>query len=113
MLQFGCSSYNREQTDLTFRLLRSLFDRALDLRSSGSAALDLCYVAAGRVNLFFEYQLSPWDYCAGSVILREAGGVISQWSGAPLDMISGGSVLAAGPKAYEEALAEAKACLQR
>lgn len=113
VLLFGCSSYNREQTDLTFRLLRSLFDRALDLRSSGSAALDLCYVAAGRVNLFFEYQLSPWDYCAGSVILREAGGVISQWSGAPLDLISGGSVLAAVPKAYEEALGEAKACLQR
>ena len=113
VLQFACSTYHREQTDLTFRLLRSLFDRALDLRSSGSAALDLCYVAAGRVNLFFEYQLSPWDYCDGSVILREAGGVISQWSGAPLDMISGGSVLAAGPKAYEEALAEAKACLQR
>lgn len=113
VLLFGCSSYNREQTDLTFRLLRSLFDRALDLRSSGSAALDLCYVAAGRVNLFFEYQLSPWDYCAGSVILREAGGMISQWSGAPLDLISGGSVLAAGPNAYEEALTEAKNCLQR
>lgn len=111
VLLFGCSSYNREQTDLTFRLLRELFDRALDLRSSGSAALDLCYVAAGRVNLFFEYQLSPWDYCAGSLILTEAGGRVSQWTGGPLDLEKGGSVLAAGPNAYEEALSVAKACL--
>lgn len=111
VLLFGCSSYNREQTDLTFRLLRSLFDRALDLRSSGSAALDLCYVAAGRVNLFVEYQLSPWDYCAGSVILTEAGGRVSQWSGSPLDLANGGSVLAAGPNAYQEALEQATAVL--
>lgn len=110
VLLFGCSSYNRDQTDRTFRLLRTLFDQALDLRSSGSAALDLCYVAAGRVNLFFEYQLSPWDYCAGSVILREAGGCVSQWDGAPLDLVHGGSVLAAGPNAYDRALAEARPC---
>ena len=111
VLLFGCSSYNREQTDLTFRLLRELFDRALDLRSSGSAALDLCYVASGRVNLFFEYQLSPWDYCAGSLILTEAGGRVSQLTGAPLDMENGGSVLAAGWNAYEEALEVSRACL--
>lgn len=113
VLLFGCSSYNREQTDFTFRLLRELFDRALDLRSSGSAALDLCYVAAGRVNLFFEYQLSPWDYCAGSLILTEAGGRVSQLSGAPLDLANGGSVLAAGPNAYEEALQVAQTCLKQ
>lgn len=111
VLLFGCSSYNREQTDFTFRLLRELFDRALDLRSSGSAALDLCYVAAGRVNLFFEYQLSPWDYCAGSLILTEAGGRVSQLGGSPLDLANGGSVLAAGWNAYEEALQTAKDCL--
>lgn len=111
VLLFGCSSYNREQTDLTFRLLRELFDRALDIRSSGSAALDLCYVASGRVNLFFEYQLSPWDYCAGSLILKEAGGRVSQLSGIPLDLEKGGSVLAAGPNAYEEALEVSRTCL--
>lgn len=112
VLLFGCSSYNREQTDYTFRLLRQLFDRALDLRSSGSAALDLCYVASGRVNLFFEYQLSPWDYCAGSLILSEAGGQATQLSGIPLDMEKPGSVLAAGSNAYYEALDCARACFQ-
>lgn len=111
VLLFGCSSYNREQTDYTFRLLRQLFDRALDLRSSGSAALDLCYVASGRVNLFFEYQLSPWDYCAGSLILSEAGGIATQLDGSPLDMEKPGSVLSAGPNAYDEALGCARECL--
>ena len=109
---FGCSSYNREQTDLTFRLLRKIFDQALDLRSSGSAALDLCYVAAGRVNLFFEYQLSPWDYCAGSLILTESGGFASQWNGDKLNLEKGGSVLAAGPNAYASALQAAGSVLE-
>ncbi len=44
-----------------------------DFRRSASAALDLCYVAAGRVDGFFEYNLKPWDYAAGSLILEEAG----------------------------------------
>lgn len=113
VLLFGCSSYNREQTDFTFRLLRVLFDQALDLRSSGSAALDLCYVASGRVNLFFEYRLSPWDYCAGSLILTEAGGRISQLSGQPLDLVHGSSVLAAGSNAYDDALLAALECLKQ
>ena len=96
---------------LKIRLLRQLFDQALDLRSSGSAALDLCYVASGRVNLFFEYQLFPWDYCAGSLILTEAGGFASQWNGGKLDLEQGGSVLAAGPNAYAAALQTACAVL--
>lgn len=104
VLLFGCSSYNRELTGDTFRLLRQLFDRALDIRCSGSAALDLCYVAASRANLFFAYQLSPWDYCAGSLILTEAGGRVSRLRGDPLDMEKGGSLLAAGWNAFDEAL---------
>ena len=102
VLLFGCSSYNREQTDLTFRLLRQLFDQALDLRSSGSAALDLCYVASGRVNLFFEYQLSPWDYCAGSVILAEAGGKTSDYEGKPLPFTHPGTIIATKGVIHDE-----------
>lgn len=99
---FGSSPYNRKEADLTFRVVRALFDRTLDLRRSGSAALDLCYVAAGRANLFLEHRLSPWDFCAGAVIVREAGGHISQWNGEELNLVQGGSVVAAGPNAYCE-----------
>lgn len=105
---FGTAAYDRGLAEATFRLLRSCFDHALDLRSSGSAALDVCYVAAGRCNAFFELHLEPWDYCAASVILEEAGGRISQISGTPLDFTQGVSVLAAGPGAYDEMLALAR-----
>ena len=97
---FGTSSYDRALTDSTFRLLRAIFDQALDLRSSGSAALDICYVASARCNVFFEYHLEPWDYCAAALILEEAGGRITQIGGQPLDFLQGGSVLAAGPYSY-------------
>ena len=53
------------------------------LRRTGTAALDLCYVAAGRFDGFWEVALSPWDMAAGVVILREAGGNVTNFNGAP------------------------------
>jgi len=52
-----------------------------EVRRDGSAALDLCYVASGRFDGFWELKLKPWDVAAGSLIVREAGGVISDFSG--------------------------------
>lgn len=99
---FGTASYDRGFTDRTFRILRRLFDRALDLRSSGSAALDICYVAAGKADVFFELQLSPWDYAAAGLILEEAGGVIRSCDGSPVSLAEPGSVVASGTDAYPE-----------
>lgn len=56
---------------------------AQGLRRTGSAALDLCYVAAGRFDGFWEVKLNPWDMAAGVVILREAGGKVTDLSGKP------------------------------
>ena len=53
------------------------------LRRTGTAALDLCYVAAGRFDGFWEVKLNPWDMAAGVVILREAGGVVTDFNGHP------------------------------
>ena len=47
-----------------------------DIRRGGSAALDLCHIAAGHVDAYWELDLSPWDYAAGSVIAREAGAAV-------------------------------------
>lgn len=55
--------------------------RAQGLRRTGTAALDLCYVAAGRFDGFWELKLNPWDMAAGAVILREAGGTVTDFSG--------------------------------
>lgn len=59
------------------------------VRRDGSAALDLCYVACGRLEGFWELKLSPWDIAAGSLIVEEAGGKVSDLSNGPLDMPTG------------------------
>jgi myo-inositol-1(or 4)-monophosphatase len=51
------------------------------IRRAGAASYDLCCVAAGRVEGFFEYGLSPWDVAAGSLIIKEAGGMVCDWKG--------------------------------
>ncbi len=83
-------------------LSRKLYDRALDVRRSGSAALDICYVAAGRFVLYFEYFLSLWDYAAAALVLTEAGGRISTIDRREIPLTGGCSVLAATPAAFEE-----------
>ena len=72
---FGTSPYRPDLADQTFTMARKAFDAALDLRREGAAALDLCSVAAGRAGLYFELQLSFWDYAAGQLIIKEAGGI--------------------------------------
>ncbi len=93
---FGSASYYRELTDESFRLLRKCFDRSMDIRRSGSAALDLCAIAAGRAELFFELRLQPWDFAAGSLIVEEAGGRCTRVDGGAIDLTKGCSILAVG-----------------
>lgn len=76
VISFGTSPYNTEKADQTFETAKILFKKAVDIRRCGSAALDICYVAAGRCDLYFEYILSPWDFAAASLILSQAGGII-------------------------------------
>jgi len=68
--------------------------QGLPIRRLGSAAIDLCYVAAGRFDAFFEVSLAPWDCAASRLILEEAGGKISHWDETPFDIFSYKSVLA-------------------
>jgi myo-inositol-1(or 4)-monophosphatase len=98
----GTCPYNREKAEETFRLARKLYDIALDIRRSGSAALDICYVAANRYAIYFELILSPWDYAGASLILKEAGGCISTMDRGELPYTLSCPVLAASAKAYEE-----------
>lgn len=91
---FGTAPYYQEYADQTFALARKYFDKALDLRRSGSAAIDLCNVAAGRAELYFECVLSLWDFAAGSLIVEEAGGKVTTLEGGPLTLEKKCSVLA-------------------
>jgi myo-inositol-1(or 4)-monophosphatase len=56
------------------------------VRRPGAAALDLAYVACGRLDLFWEFHLHPWDMAAGILLIREAGGLCTDMFGAPLDL---------------------------
>lgn len=93
---FGTALYYRELTEPTFRTARAYFDKALDIRRSGSAAVDLCTIAAGRAELFFECKLQPWDYAAGSLIVQEAGGTITTMDHTPITLDRPCSILAYG-----------------
>ena len=81
------------------RYLRSFeaFARmAAGIRRAGSAALDLAFTACGRYDGFWEIGLSPWDMAAGALLVREAGGIVTDVAGGP-GFLAGGSILAAGP----------------
>jgi len=73
------------------------------LRRTGTAALDLCYVAAGRFDGFWEVKLHPWDMAAGVVILREAGGMVTNFKGTPLS-IYGQQLVASNRKIHQSML---------
>ncbi|MBQ8397895.1 MAG: inositol monophosphatase [Clostridia bacterium] len=79
LVGIGTMPYYKEKTSDTFRLWCSLFNAGADIRRSGSAALDVCYVAAGRMDVFAEPSLGSWDFAASSIILREAGGTLTDW----------------------------------
>lgn len=96
---FGTSPYHPDLTDGTFSLLKKLFCASLDIRRSGSAALDICYAAAGRTALFFELVLEPWDYAAASLIASEAGAACTQLDGSAITLSEGCSILAGNPSA--------------
>ncbi|MBQ9781572.1 MAG: inositol monophosphatase [Clostridia bacterium] len=102
---FGSSPYyKKELGEKTFDTAKKLFFACEDIRRSGSAALDFCNVACGRIDLFFECRLSPWDFGAGSIILTEAGGIITDMDGNDLDFCSPQSILCGNPKTHKKAL---------
>ena len=90
----GTAIYRREYLEPTMRVTEQLFRRSCDFRRLGSAALDLCNVACGRTDLFFEYSLCPWDQAAGSLIITEAGGFVCTLEGGPLSLTDRCSVWA-------------------
>lgn len=76
LVAIGTAPYVKEKADVTFNNLKKIFINARDLRRSGSATIDLCNVACGRYDAFYEASLAPWDYAAAAIIIEEAGGII-------------------------------------
>lgn len=102
---FGSSPYYKEELGRRgFECAYKLFMQSADIRRTASAALDLCYVACGRLDMFFELRLSPWDFAAGMLIVSEAGGKISDMEGNPLNPSRPCSVIASNLVCYDRVL---------
>jgi myo-inositol-1(or 4)-monophosphatase len=90
---------NLKYLDRYLDMLKIVMLESAGVRRPGSAALDLCYVAAGRVDAFFEFGLSKWDVAAGALMIREAGGRISDFHGND-GYLESGNIVAGNPKTY-------------
>ncbi|MGB3828977.1 MAG: inositol monophosphatase family protein [Ornithinimicrobium sp.] len=94
-------SYDTERRGVQGQVVTALLPQIRDLRRMGAASLDLCAVAAGRLNGYYERGLQPWDMAAGLLIAEEAGAVVSGVDGPP----SADMVVAGAPKVHAELLA--------
>jgi myo-inositol-1(or 4)-monophosphatase len=94
-------------TDVYLAILKSLTDNSHGFRRLGSAALDLCYVACGRVEGYFQHNLKPYDVAGGLIIVQEAGGLVSDFQGGS-NYIFGGEMVATNGKIHAELLAQTK-----
>jgi myo-inositol-1(or 4)-monophosphatase len=89
---------NTEHIDAYMAMLRDVMLSTAGVRRPGSAALDLAYVASGRTDGFFEIGLGPWDTAAGSLLIEEAGGIVSTLCGG--DYRQGGNIVAGTPRVH-------------
>ena len=104
MIAFGTSPYNSALARETMARATRFLLEAGDLRRTGSAAIDLCSVACGRSDVFFELQLSPWDFAAGALIVEEAGGVFLQFREKERTFDKKTAILACCPSCLKDAL---------
>ncbi len=78
--------YKKELSDICLSILNDAYSKCADFRRFGSAAAELAYLASGKCDLYFEIRLFPWDFAAGYVIIKEAGGCIASLNGASLNL---------------------------
>ncbi len=104
LLVTGFPYYDYGRMEAYLAVFQSLMKMTRGLRRLGSAAIDLAWVAAGRFDAFYEYGLNPWDVAAGILLVEEAGGLVSDFSGGN-DYVAGREILAAAPGIREELLA--------
>ena len=90
--------YHKEYAPLCSKIILEAFTQCNDIRRFGACAPELCYLAMGRCEMYFEYLLSPWDFAAASLILTEAGGVIADLNGNAPTYLHPSGIVAANNK---------------
>lgn len=97
LIAIGTSPYYKQLAEKNFELFRAVFKDSQDIRRSGSAARDLAYVACGRLDGYLEQKLKIWDYAAGMLLVREAGGCVRDYKGRDFGNEKTGDIVAANP----------------
>jgi myo-inositol-1(or 4)-monophosphatase len=92
LIATGFPFRNKEMIDHYLSAFKKIFEKVSDIRRAGSAAIDLAHIASGSVDGFFELHLSPWDIAAGSLLIREAGGYITDFAGGGQYLLEGNVV---------------------
>ncbi len=100
LISVGTAPYYHELADQNFQRMKRIFLDCQDIRRLGSAALDLCYVACGRTDAYYEPNINPWDYGAGALMVMEAGGCVTDFEGGAVPMDRRCCVVAGTPKIH-------------
>jgi myo-inositol-1(or 4)-monophosphatase len=95
LLATGFPYEHFDKKDVYLEIIKDFLDQSHGIRRLGSAAVDLAYVACGRIEGFFEYNLNAWDVAAGAFIVQQAGGQVTDFKGGP-GFLHGGELIAAG-----------------
>ncbi|WP_127470279.1 inositol monophosphatase family protein [Thiomicrorhabdus aquaedulcis] len=101
LLATGFPYHDFSYIDSYMASLKEFMLTTAGVRRAGSAALDLAYVACGRVDGFWEFNLKQWDMAAGALLIQEAGGLVTDFKGGE-NYLQSGNILAANPKLYKE-----------
>jgi myo-inositol-1(or 4)-monophosphatase len=111
LLGTGFPFRQQEHLDVYLETFKALFPMTSGIRRPGSAALDLAYVAAGRLDGFWEIGLSDWDMAAGALLVQEAGGLVSDFSGGH-EYLESGNIICGNPKVFKQMLQKIVPCVK-
>jgi len=103
LLATGFPYYHFEKQNVYLDIIKDFLEKSHGIRRLGSAAIDLAYVACGRLEGFFEYNLNAWDVAAGAFIVQQAGGKVTDFKGGN-NFLFGGELCAANGLMHEEML---------
>lgn len=103
LLATGFPYYQFDKGDIYLEIIKHFLNETHGIRRLGSAAIDLAYVACGRLEGFFEFNLNPWDVAAGAFIVQQAGGTVTDFQGKG-NFLYGGEICAANGLMHEEML---------
>jgi len=112
LLSFGAPGHKTDaQINQHFEFIKALTKKGVEVRRTGSSALNLAYVASGQLDACWKFGLKPWDLAAGILLIKEAGGIVTEPDGAE-NYLKSGNVVAGNPRLFKELVKEVRVAYQ-